>query len=697
MSLLKRLKATQPLVLVMILTVALHIWAVSLLPQDFDEPVYLQNAFDYASAFRSGNFNAVIDYAGTLEHPPLEKIIYAGAILALGKAATWTTAFFASRAISAFFGVLAVLFIGLAVDPLAAGMLAVNTLAVKYTSQVYLEAVPLAMTVAAVLAFLRTGKDSPGRWFWVSAVSLGIAAASKYSYLPVILVVLGFLAIFDKKVKFHWLLLYAFLSLSVFFALDVRLWHDPINRLIQSLTFHIQYSQGQHVEEVGYPWFQPFIWIFTSPAGTWHPNVFFYFGFDGLISILAVLGIKREWKERRWLVVWLAAGIIFLLLWPTKWPQYTLTVIPALCMMGARSLRWAINWARTQDTYWGYLQEMLPKPGKWLWIAIAAFVFFIAAVYLSAAVKLAVGRVGWSRVTQANSFLPGNTINALLPLADGSILIGTQNGAAAWAPPTSADDSPHWTVFDRENSGLVDNNVLSLAVDRFSNTWFGTASGLSMYSGASWTSYRAADLGLPGETVISLAASPDGRVYAGTLSGAAVWNGVRWSPVEAMEGQTVFALSITAGGQIVWFGTETGVERLDVPDGTWSDYPIEAPVKDLLFDSSDTLWAATSGAGLARWDGSNWTYFSNNNSGIPFNTVNWVAEVQPGILWVGTSMSANVGGAVVRFDGTAWQSFLTNNSGASGAEVTVIALQNDQVWIGTRTAGIDLFNLGRQK
>ena len=44
----------------------------------------------------------------------------------------------------------------------------------------------------------------------------------------------------------------------------------------------------------------------------------------------------------------------------------------------------------------------------------------------------------------------------------------------------------------------------------------------------------------------------------------------------------------------------------------------------------------------------------------------------------------------------AFNSFI-NNSGASGAEVTVIAVQMDQVWMGTHTAGIDLFNLGRQK
>lgn len=695
MSLLKRLKAVQPLIIVMFLTVFLHAWAVSLLPQDFDEPVYLQNAFDYTSAFRSGNFNSVIDYSGNPEHPAFVKLLYTGTVLLLGKAATWTSAFFASRAVSAVFGVLAVLFVALALDPLAAGMLAVNTLAIKYTSQVYLEAVPHAMTIAAVLAFLRTDKDKPDRWFWLSAAALGIVAASKYTYLPVILVSLGYLAIFEKRIKFHWLFLYGVLSLAVFFALDVRLWHDPLNRIYQSLTFHIQYSQGQHVEEVGYPWYQPFIWIFTSPATSWHPNVFFYFGFDGLISILAVAGLKREWKERRWLVVWLAAGILFLLLWPTKWPQYALTVTPSLCIIGAESLHRLVRWIRTQDTYWEYLKEMLPKPTKWLWVAIGAFALFIAVIYLSSAIKLAVGRVGWSNVTQANSFLPSNTVYALLPLEDGKIMIGTEKGAGIWNPAQTTDKAPSWTLFTTADSGLTSNRVLSLTRDKLGNFWFGTADGVDRFDGESWSAFRTGELGLPDDYILSLAASPNGRVYAGTLNGAAVFNGVTWSPIDNAASQPVFALAVS--GRDLWMAITEGVWQIHLSEGKSDFHPTEAPVKHILIDASGQVWAATSGAGLARLDGSTWTYFRTSNSGIPFNIVNWVAEIQPGVLWVGTAMPTSAGGAAASFDGIEWHTFRANNSGASAAEVTVVIAQSGQVWMGTRTKGIDLYQLGRAK
>ncbi|HTX91018.1 MAG TPA: two-component regulator propeller domain-containing protein [Anaerolineales bacterium] len=695
MPLRTRLKAAQPILIVLLLAGFLRAWAVSLLPQDFDEPTYLQVGFDYASQIRAGNFDAVIDYPLVTEHPAFVKLLYAGAVLLLGKAATWTNAFYLSRAISAVFGILAVAFVGIAIDPLAAGMLAVHTLAVKYTSQVYLEAVPSAMSIAAVLAFLRVKRDGSTRWLWLSAVALGIATASKYSYTPVVLIVLAYLALFEKKLPFGWLAAYSFLAIGTFFALDVSLWHDPLNRLLQSLSFHVQYSQGAHVQEVGYPWYQPFIWIFTSAPAGWHPNVFFYFGFDGPIAILAVAGLPREWTKRRWLVIWFAFGLAFLLAWPTKWPQYALILTPALCMMGAGTLRVIWKWLREQETYWDYFRNLLPAPTRWFWWTVGLFALFIAAIYLSAAVKLAVGRIGWSHMTAQNTFLPSNTINDLLPLQDGKILIATDRGAAIYSPTLTTDQSGQWIVLNQKNSGLAGDDVRALAVDSQTRVWFGTTSGVSQTTDyETWTSYTGADLGLTSSEVVSLAAIPGGEVVAGTSDGASVWDGNRWTPISQVGGRPVFSLATDGRG--VWIGTATGAGRLDTLSGSWSFYPTPNAVKHILIDSTGAVWAATAGNGLARLENGSWHYYTTANSGLPLNLVNWVAEVEPGKLWLCTSLSSNVGGEVVAFDGTNWTPYTTDNSGASGSEpMVVVRSTDDQIWVGTASRGLDIFKLGR--
>ncbi len=693
MKLVHRLRTARPLLIALLAAFLLHAWAVILLPQDFDEPVYLQNAFDYANALRTGGLPAVIDYAGNAEHPPLVKLLYAGGILALGEAASWENALFLSRAMAALFGLLTVILLALFFDPWAAAMLAVHTLAVKYTSQAYLEALPQAMSLLAILAFRRVEKGGVNRWFWLSAAALGLTAAGKYSYLPVSLIVLGYLAIFEKKISFGSLLAYAGAAALTFFAADPSLWRAPLPRLIDSLSFHIGYAQGAHVQEVGYPWYQPFVWLFTSPAVNWHPNVFFYPGLDGVFTLLAVLDLKRAWREQRYLVVWFAAGVVFLLLWPTKWPQYTLTVTPAIVLLAARTLHRIVAWIREKEETWGYLQGMFPQPGKWFWLMLGAFVAFVAVLYLSTAIQLMRGRVGWSNLNRENSPLPSNTVNALLPLPEGKILIGTDRGAALWSPPTDAGQPAEWTLFDGANSGLPSAHITALAWDADGALWFGTSAGVSRFDSQTWQTFTAATLRLENDQILSLAACNNG-LYAGSASGAAFFDGAAWHPIEYANGP-VFALACR--DEELWIALPDGAWHIFLRSGQADFHLTEAVIRQFLFDSGGTLWAATSGAGLARWNGQGWDSLTPANSGLPHLTVNALAEEAGGALWIGTAFPAAPGGAPVRWEGETWRVFRSNNSGASGDEVTAIAIQNGQVWLGTASSGIDIYQLGRTK
>ena len=683
------LRKYTPFVLVGLLTIFLHLWAVLELPQDFDEPIYLQNGADYAQAIQTGNINEVIDYGGTSEHPSFVKLIYGVTTLAVGKNAFETNVFFADRFVSALFGVLGVLITTFFVNPIAGGFLAVHTLAVKYTSQVYLEAIPMAFSSAAIFTFLRGKNGKDQKWYWTSALSLGIVAASKYSYLPVTLTVLAYLAFFAKKTRLPILLLFGGIAVLVFFVLDIHLWHDPLRRLIQSLTFHVQYSQGEHVQRVGYPWYQPFIWIFTSAPAKWHPGVFFYNGFDGIFAVLAMLGLRREWKERKWLVIWFAAGIIFLLAWPTKWPQYALTVTPAICIMAAGSFQQGWKWIKEKESYWGYLSNFLPKPSRLAWILLGAFLLFISLIYLSAAIRLEAGRTGWSTFDESNSSLPSNTVNDLIPLTGNRMLIATDNGAAIYQNEGN-NQSHQWTILNTTNTGLVNNDVLSLSVDSQGNMWFGTTAGISHYDGETWKSYRETDLGLESDTIISLATDQSGKVYVGTLKGGSIFDGNQWVSIPDVKGKAVF--SILANQDNLWLGVSQGV--LEIQKGSLKKIfqPTLSPVNHLILDKNGNLWVATSGSGIARWENNTWNYYTVANSGLPLNSVNWITEVTPGTFWMGTTESYHSGGTPVLFDGTQWHSFTTDNSGASGSEPTVIVMDGEgMIWIGTRSQGIDLY------
>jgi hypothetical protein len=683
----------------------LRVWAAVLLPTDFDEPVYVRIAFDHARALRLGDLNGVIDYPENREHPALVKVLYGLVVLALGDAADSTTALYATRTLSVVLGTLAVLLVALAGGPLAGGMLAVHTLAVKYTSQAYLEALPHATSIVAVLAFQRAA-SARDRWFWLSALALGLTAAGKFTYLPVVVVIV-YLATWEKNIQWRPMLAYFAAAAAVFWSFNPTLWRDPLPRLADALFFHARYAQSLPVQQSGYPWYQPVLWVSTSAASGWHPEVFFYFGFDGIIFLLAVAGLPREWRERRWLVVWMAACLLFLLLWPTKWPQYALVVVPALCLAAAPTAVRVYRRLRELEEYWQWLPQMLPRPPLLAWIALGAFVVFISAVYFTSAAQYVVGRIGWSRLTTEGSLLPSRTVYALVPGPEGQMILGTERGAVIWAPPTATDLPDHWTVFTTRNSGLPSDRVLALAQDAAGNVWFGTQSGLSRYDGRSWQTTRAAELGLAGDQVHALALGGEGQVWVGTQTGAAVWNGHRWTAYTTANSglldDHVFALAITptANGDRVWFGTRTGVSRLDAATGAWDSFTSgdsdlgAGAVLDLMVDSSGWVWAGTVG-GLSVWDGAGWRTYRTGNSGLPRNTVNAAFEPRPGVLWVGAAMPTEVGGALAAFDGQTWRTYRPQNSGFSGAEPLAFALDSQgRLWIGTRTAGVDIYQLPR--
>jgi hypothetical protein len=489
------------------------------------------------------------------------------------------------------------------------------------------------------------------------------------------------------------MVLYGLTALTVFFALDVTLWHAPLSRIQEMLAFHMQGSNNANVQAAAYPWYQPILWVAGSAASRWHPNVFFYYGFDGLIFIFTVLGLKREWSERRWLVVWIVAGMSFLMMWPTRWPQYAMTIVPPICMIAAESIRRFYYWAREREAYWNYFREFFPMPDNWFWWSLGAFAAFMAIIYLSTAMKVAAGRVGWSHFTEENSFLPDDTVYALLPLDDGRMVIATESGAAIWQAPPDTDVPDRWDIFTSLNSGLPADRVLSLEGDQDEGLWFGTTNGVAVLKDNEWQAFGPTELGLDNVQINALEQGTNGRMYAAGLGGISAWNGSSWEVLSGLEGEEVFDIAL--GGDFLFAATNRGVFEFNLTSGELVFYSAGGPVKDLLLDSAGSLWAATN-TGLGRLDDGEWYFYTTTNSGMPLNFVNSFLEISPGTYWIAITNATSASGSLAIFDGTQWKTYNDFDSGFSGSEPLTIAYSPDgQVWIGTRTKGIDIFQLGR--
>ncbi|HPH95220.1 MAG TPA: ABC transporter permease subunit [Anaerolineaceae bacterium] len=340
----------------------LRLSAVQKLPIDYDEDDYLGAGQVYARAIKAGDWNEVINYDYNYEHPPLTKIVYGLVIMGLPEAPQLREGkpteppvknlprphFIYARNSSAVFGSLESLALAV-INPLAGLLLAVNTWQIKYTSQIMLEPLPALASLLAVLFYMRS-RQKFNFWTVLSAVMLGITAASKYPYALVGLAILMHWLWTrrpdnwrDRRSLGGWLLpvlAWGLIALAFFVALDPRLWTDPVNRLKESLFFHGGYSQSKTVKDANYPPWQQLVWLAQSVP--WHPGVF-PITIDSFIFVFAILGLPRLWKKQPVMCLWLGLMMAFLFVWPTKWPQYLLMMLAPFSLSAAEGFQEVVS------------------------------------------------------------------------------------------------------------------------------------------------------------------------------------------------------------------------------------------------------------------------------------------------------------------------------------------------------------------
>ncbi len=693
--------------MIVIFATLVRLWAAWQLPIDADEPVYLKAGQTYAQMIKSGNLAGIIQSDVVYEHPPLVKLMYSLPYVFIQPSFGQPVELIINRLISVAWGVLAVWVLAL-IDPLAGFLLAADSMVIKYTSEVYLESFPLFAGLMAITAY-RKLEQLPGRrrWFWISAALLGAAVAGKYLYGAFAIPILAMMW-HGKRPSLKQLGFYFLAALIAFFVLDPAIWSNPPARLWQSLTFHVDYStRGSDVLMANYPWYQPLNWIGSMVS--WHPQVFFIPTPDVLILGFAILGAYWEWQRRPWSVVWAIGALLLLFAWPTHWPQYTLILIPAMCLVAATGLRVSWKWLVEFADQWNLSEGVLPHPGRAFWIGMAILSVGIVLFKVGFEVQRAMARSGWSTVAQEVSPLPSNAIHALTAASDGRVAIATDGGVAFWQPNPQSPWGDQPQALTQENSGLADDRVYALLEDRAGGWWMGTASGLSRWDGQqAWQTLKGRDLGLEVDQIQVVEQDQKGQIWVGTNAGAAVYDGQSWKALttqnSGLADNAVFAIAeqVEAGRSTMWFGTLKGASRLDQANGSWQSFDLSSyslgwsGVSDLLVDHQNRVWVATLGDGASLWDGKNWTTYRNSNSSIPLNSVTTIYESGAGVFWLGLSYSTEPGGLVARFDGSAWQTYSPGNSGYNGDEATAMILDQDQrLWIGTAINGLQIFQLER--
>ncbi len=239
-----------------------------------------------------------------------------------------------------------------------------------------------------------------------------------------------------------------------------------------------------------------------------------------------------------------------------------------------------------------------------------------------------------------------------------------------------------WYVFTTANSGLPDNNVLSLAIDRQGILWIGTKyEGLASFNGREWGHYKPPS----GSRAGALPSAPESEPpWLALHPSASIAGEVQLAGPQA---EAFYDLTIDSH-DVKWIGTKiAGIKRFD--GAHWTRYDTHnSPLPNdyawsILADPEDRIWIGTKYGGLAVFDGTHWTTYNTGNSPLPSDDVTCLARDAAGRLWIGTTQGIAV------FDGQQWTLYTPSNCGLPLGHVEVIDFDAAGVaWIGTWGAGL---------
>ena len=303
-----------------------------------------------------------------------------------------------------------------------------------------------------------------------------------------------------------------------------------------------------------------------------------------------------------------------------------------------------------------------------------------------------------------------------------------------------------WTHYDTSNSEIPDNTIYDLYIDKEGNLWGAAYASLFKYAGENWEIYNSDNSILPPyESYFCLEFDTDNTLWLGTGSGSFgnglyKFNGIDWKHYSTSSSGLLINLPysiITDDRGYLWVGY-LGWETIQQYNGSsWPTYTVEdadffnsqfnlicnedstkiwqGHGMILLFigknfagiysdktkmisdyvksDANGNIWIITSAERIKKYDGQQWTIYTQENTGIPFTDVEKIAFSPSGTAYISSDLG------FLTFDRTNWELLPVNlfTSQSDGFIYSTFSFdQTGIMWLGIPGEGLIKYD-GNQK
>lgn len=252
-------------------------------------------------------------------------------------------------------------------------------------------------------------------------------------------------------------------------------------------------------------------------------------------------------------------------------------------------------------------------------------------------------------------------------------------------------------LFNKSNSGLIDNDLSSIAIDKKGNKWIGTSKyGVQKFDGQTFSTFNNKNSKIKGNYIAPIFVDSKGDVwvsFSNPSEGIARYDGSVWTVFTKKDlgaaQLSVIAICEDTSGTL-YFGGINGV--VTYKNNTWSR--LQLPIADVIVRAIDVSQhgsiAVAHNTGLLIYNGKGWESYTEQNSDLKLATVRAVKFMSNGDLLVGYGGGFGDGGLSI-ISNDKWSHWNKLNSAMPDHMVRDIEIDvNQTIWLSTNNGVVKI-------